>query len=146
MGKTRKKEKPPVHPGIILREGYMKERKIIINEMGEALSISRNQMSSIVNGRKGITTKTAVKLAEVTVMTPNLLNADLRANCLGRKFYTASTGPVPNGGRSFFPAGLFHRIPRPSSGSKRLRPFSGCCCPGRPSWPPWRRCRTRYAG
>ncbi len=65
MGK-KKNGKPPVHPGKILLEGYMKERNIGISEMGEALGISRNQISGIVNGRKCITTQTAIKLADVT--------------------------------------------------------------------------------
>lgn len=65
MGK-KKNGKPPVHPGKILLEGYMKERNIGIGEMGEALGISRNQISGIVNGRKCITPQTAIKLADVT--------------------------------------------------------------------------------
>lgn len=64
--------KPPVHPGRILLEGYMKERGITINEMCQALDISRNQLSGIINGRKPVTTKTAVKLAEVTGTTARL--------------------------------------------------------------------------
>jgi len=78
MGTTKINGKPPVHPGKILLEGYMKERKIGISEMGEALGISRNQISGIVNGRKGITSQTAIKIAEVTGSTaqlwPNLQN------------------------------------------------------------------------
>lgn len=66
-----KQGKPPVHPGKILYDGYMAERGITINEMREALGISRNQMSCIVNGRKAIGIETAVKLAEVTGTTPN---------------------------------------------------------------------------
>lgn len=72
MGTTKKIGKPPVHPGKILLEGYMKERNIGISEMGEALGVSRNQISGIVNGRKGITTQTAIKLADVTGSTAQL--------------------------------------------------------------------------
>lgn len=64
--------KPPVHPGKILHEGYMKERGITIEEMRQALGVSRNQMSCIVNGRKPIRTDLAVRLAEVTGTTPGL--------------------------------------------------------------------------
>ncbi len=64
--------KLPVHPGKILYEGYMKERGITIEEMRQALGVSRNQMSCIVNGRKPIRTDLAVRLAEVTGTTPGL--------------------------------------------------------------------------
>lgn len=67
-----KQGKPPVHPGKILFAGYMTERGITVNEMREALGVSRNQMSCIINGRKTISTETAVKLAEVTGTTPAL--------------------------------------------------------------------------
>ena len=69
---TMKTRKPPIHPGKILHDGYMKERGITIEEMRKALGMSRNQMSCIVNGRKPIRTNLAVKLGEITGTTPDL--------------------------------------------------------------------------
>ncbi len=70
--KTENRKKPPVHPGQVLSEGYLKENGITISEMAEALNISRNEMGSIVNGKKPVTNEIAIKLAKVVGNTPDV--------------------------------------------------------------------------
>ncbi|MGA0557288.1 HigA family addiction module antitoxin [Larkinella sp. VNQ87] len=55
---------PPVHPGEILREEYIKERSLTITEVAKGLGIARANLSAIVNERAGISPELAVKLSE----------------------------------------------------------------------------------
>lgn len=54
---------PPVHPGEILREDLLKPLGISINRLGRDLRVPVTRMSEIVNGRRGITADTALRLA-----------------------------------------------------------------------------------
>ena len=55
---------PPVHPGEILREDYIKERNLTVTEVAKGLGIARANLSAIVNERAGISPELAVKLSE----------------------------------------------------------------------------------
>lgn len=55
---------PPVHPGEVLREDYIKERGLTVTEVAKGLGIARENLSAIVNGRAGISPELAVKLSE----------------------------------------------------------------------------------
>lgn len=55
---------PPVHPGEILRENYIKERGLTVTEVAKGLGIARANLSAIVNERAGISPELAVKLSE----------------------------------------------------------------------------------
>ncbi|GAB3897490.1 HigA family addiction module antitoxin [Spirosoma agri] len=55
---------PPVHPGEILREDYIKERNLTITEVAQGLGVARANLSAIVNERAGISPELAVKLSE----------------------------------------------------------------------------------
>lgn len=59
-----KRALPPVHPGEILREEYIKERSLTITEVAKGLGIARANLSAIVNERAGISPELAVKLSE----------------------------------------------------------------------------------
>jgi antitoxin HigA-1 len=59
-----KRNLPPVHPGEILREDYIKERGLTITEVAKGLGIARANLSAIVNERAGISPDLAVKLSE----------------------------------------------------------------------------------
>lgn len=59
-----KKGLPPVHPGEILREVFIKERKLTITEVARGLDMARGNLSAIVNERAGISPDLAVKLSE----------------------------------------------------------------------------------
>ena len=62
--KVMKRNLPPVHPGEILREDYIKERGLSITEVAKGLGIGRVNLSAIVNERGGISPELAVKLSE----------------------------------------------------------------------------------
>src|SRR5690349_20950852 len=55
---------PPVHPGTILREDFLKEMKLSVTNAAEGLHISRKQLSKILNESASITAEMAVRLAQ----------------------------------------------------------------------------------
>jgi len=55
---------PPVHPGEILREVFIKERNLTITAVAKGLNIARGNLSAVVNERAGISPELAVKLSE----------------------------------------------------------------------------------
>ena len=54
---------PPVHPGEVLREDLMTPLGISINQLGRDLRVPVTRISEIVNGRRGVTADTALRLA-----------------------------------------------------------------------------------
>src|SRR3970040_1683303 len=54
---------PPIHPGEVLREELLVPLAISINRLGRDLRGPGTRMSEIVNGRRGITADTALRLA-----------------------------------------------------------------------------------
>jgi addiction module HigA family antidote len=52
----------PVHPGQILAED-LRDAGISMNQLAKALQVPMNRISAIVNGQRGITGDTAVRLA-----------------------------------------------------------------------------------
>jgi antitoxin HigA-1 len=66
------KRLPPVHPGEVLREEILKPLGISINRLGRDLRVPVNRISEIVNGRRGITADTALRLARYFGTTPEL--------------------------------------------------------------------------
>ena len=68
----RKKERrlPPVHPGEILREELMKPLGLSINGLARSLHVPPTRTSEIVNGRRGISADTALRLARYFGTTP----------------------------------------------------------------------------
>ena len=61
---------PPVHPGEILKEDLLKPLGISINRLGRDLRVPVTRMSDIVNGRRGISAGTALRLARYFGTTP----------------------------------------------------------------------------
>ena len=61
---------PPVHPGEVLREELLVPLAISINRLGRDLRVPVTRMSEIVNGRRGITADTALRLARYFETTP----------------------------------------------------------------------------
>jgi len=52
----------PVTPGEILREDFMGPMNISINKLSRDLVVPPNRISEIVNGKRGITADTALRL------------------------------------------------------------------------------------
>ena len=59
-----KRNLPPIHPGEILREEYIKERGLTVTEVANGLGMARANLSAIINERAGISPEMAVKLSE----------------------------------------------------------------------------------
>jgi len=59
----RKKLLPPIHPGEILREDYLKPLGLSMNRLALHLRVPVTRISEIVHERRGITTETALRLA-----------------------------------------------------------------------------------
>src|ERR1700682_5638960 len=55
--------RPPVHPGEMLREEFMKPLGISINRLALELHVPLTRISQIVNERRGISADTALRLA-----------------------------------------------------------------------------------
>ena len=53
----------PIHPGEMLWEEFMKPLGISINRLARDLHVPPNRISAIVNGKRGITADTALRLA-----------------------------------------------------------------------------------
>jgi addiction module HigA family antidote len=94
-----KRNLPPVHPGEILREDYIKERNLTITEVAEGLGITRSSLSAVCNEHSGISSELAVKLSEAFGNTPQfwinlqknyeLWHAEQKVNRAGIKHFTA---------------------------------------------------------
>jgi addiction module HigA family antidote len=54
---------PPVHPGEILLEEFMKPMGISQNELARALKVPPRRINEIVHAKRGITVDTALRLS-----------------------------------------------------------------------------------
>jgi len=61
-GRTMKKI-PPVHPGEILLEEFMKPHGLTQNRLGRELGVSPRRINEIVHARRSVTADTALRLA-----------------------------------------------------------------------------------
>ncbi len=57
-----KKKLTPIHPGEILLEDFMRPKEISINRLARDIVVPPNRISEIVNGKRGITADTALRL------------------------------------------------------------------------------------
>ncbi|MGH9523203.1 MAG: HigA family addiction module antitoxin [Terriglobales bacterium] len=60
---TRPKKLPPIHPGEILGEDYMRPLGLSMNALALALRVPVPRIAEIVHGRRAITPDTALRLA-----------------------------------------------------------------------------------
>jgi len=66
----RKKLWPPIHPGEILREEFMKPLNLSANALAQRLGVTTARVNEIANERRGITADTALRLARCFSTTP----------------------------------------------------------------------------
>jgi addiction module HigA family antidote len=62
MGKA-EKLMPPLHPGEILREGFIKPTDLSVNKLALELHVPATRIGEIVHERRRITAETALRLA-----------------------------------------------------------------------------------
>ena len=57
------KKIPPVHPGEILFEEFLKPMEISQNQLGKELGVSPRRINEIVHGKRSVTAGTALRLS-----------------------------------------------------------------------------------
>jgi antitoxin HigA-1 len=60
---SRPKKLPPIHPGEILLEEFLKPLGMRMNKLAEELHVPANRITQIVGGNRSITGETALRLA-----------------------------------------------------------------------------------
>jgi addiction module HigA family antidote len=63
--------RPPVHPGEVLVEEFLKPLGISQVELAERIRVPFQRVNTIVNGRRGITPDTALRLARFFGTSPD---------------------------------------------------------------------------
>jgi len=58
-----KKKIPPLHPGEVLLEEFLKPMNITQNQLGRALGVSARRINEIIHHERRITADTALRLA-----------------------------------------------------------------------------------
>ena len=61
---------PPVHPGEILRDGFLTPMGISVDALAHAIKVPRSRANDIVRGRRALTTDTAIRLGRYFGTTP----------------------------------------------------------------------------
>jgi addiction module HigA family antidote len=59
----RKRKIPPLHPGEVLFEEFLKPMDISQNQLGRDLGVSARRINEIIHGKRSITADTALRLA-----------------------------------------------------------------------------------
>ncbi len=57
--------KNPPHPGVVVLQECIEPLGLTITDAAEALDVSRNTLSELVNGKRGISPEMAVRLSKV---------------------------------------------------------------------------------
>lgn len=65
------KNRAPTHPGKMLLEEFLKPLKMTQVELAERIGVSFPRVNEIVNGKRGITPDTALRLAQLFGTTPD---------------------------------------------------------------------------
>ncbi len=65
-----KKDFPPLHPGEVLLEEFLKPMELSQHELALSMRVSPQKINDIVRGKRGITAETALRLAAVLGTTP----------------------------------------------------------------------------
>ncbi|MBU1161935.1 MAG: HigA family addiction module antidote protein [Proteobacteria bacterium] len=60
----------PLHPGEIIREFCVEPLDLTVTEAAEALGVTRKTLSTLLNGRAGISPEMALRLSKVFGRTP----------------------------------------------------------------------------
>jgi addiction module HigA family antidote len=71
--------RPPTHPGEMLFEEFLKPMELTQRDLADAIYVPYQRVNEIINGRRGITTSTALRLAKFFDISPDFwLNLQLR--------------------------------------------------------------------
>ena len=64
------KNRPPIHPGAILLKDFLTPLGLTQTELAQGIRVSFPCVNEIVNGKRGITTDTALRLSRLFRTTP----------------------------------------------------------------------------
>jgi len=70
MSKRGNQKLPPIHPGEILREDYMKPLGLTAHRLAMALHVPATRIAEIVHERRAVTADTAIRLGRYFKTTP----------------------------------------------------------------------------
>ena len=69
----------PAHPGEILLEEFLNPMGLTQRDLADGIEVSYQRVNEIVNGRRGVTAHTALRLAKFLGTTPDVwMNLQLR--------------------------------------------------------------------
>ena len=72
-------DRVPTHPGEMLLEEFLKPMGLSQQELAEAIHVPYQRVNEIVNGKRGMTPSTALRLARYFAYTPGFwMNLQLR--------------------------------------------------------------------
>jgi antitoxin HigA-1 len=63
--------RPPTHPGEMLLEEFLNPMALSQRNLAQAIDVPYQRINEIVNGRRGITPSTALRLAQFFGMSPD---------------------------------------------------------------------------
>jgi addiction module HigA family antidote len=66
----KKMDRKPTHPGVIIKEDYLKPLSLTITELSATIGVSRKTLSKIINERGSITPDMALRLSRAFDTTP----------------------------------------------------------------------------
>ena len=62
----------PPHPGEIIKDVYLDQLELTVTKAAKALNVTRKTLSSIINGKAGISPAMAIRLSKAFHTTPQL--------------------------------------------------------------------------
>jgi addiction module HigA family antidote len=72
-------DREPTHPGEMLREEFLIPMEMTQRELAAAIHVPYQRINELVNGKRGVTPSTALRLAKVFGMSPDFwMNLQLR--------------------------------------------------------------------
>lgn len=66
----RQKKIPPIHPGEILLEEFLKPMNLSQYKLAKDINVPARRINEIVQGRRGVTANTALRLGQYFSMSP----------------------------------------------------------------------------
>jgi len=61
----------PIHPGEMLLEEFLKPMELSQRDLADGINVPYQRVNELINGRRGITPSTALRLAKFFGMTPD---------------------------------------------------------------------------
>lgn len=76
--------RPPTSPGEMLKEEFLEPMGLTQQQLADSIGISYQRINELINGKRGITTSTALRLAKYFNTSPDFWLILQRANDLYR--------------------------------------------------------------